>query len=285
MTGSMTEEEMTRRAMEEAKTVAATQREETKKAIEDARKEVMKSEKAPDTKEAPKKPIKAVKSDYATVELSKTKTVHLKPWTGKTKKRFKKVFEGVSSMEDVDFREVLEVLIYNQSKEDLLFQEAEQQFLLVKLREASIGNEIISDTSCPNCGSEVKIKVKTEDLNDFESDKLPYKFSDEIEFKNCSKTEAEDNITVVMNQPDFDGLTSEADIEFASRIKIKDKSIAEVIDYIDDLKISEQNKLVSAMNERLSKYSLIANHKCEHCKTEQPFTVDVITGVFEALAK
>ena len=295
----MTEAELTKIAMkeaEEARKKAQEQKAQTRADIEAAREEVMKKE-AEKAKQAPKTPpppmepksktkkIKAVKNDYTTVELSKNKTVHLKPWTGKTKKRFKKVFEGVSNMEDVDFREVLEILIYKQSKEDLLFQEAEQQYLLVKLRESSIGEEIQNDVPCPSCGLDNSFKMKTSDLNDFEPDQLPFDYSDEIRFENCKKTEAEENIQIVMNQPDYDGLTSEMDVEFASRIKIKGKGIVEVIDFIDDMKLSEQNDLITTMNDHMSKFSLTVSHVCEHCKTEQRFPVDVITGVFEALAK
>jgi len=210
--------------------------------------------------------------------------VTLSPWNGKTKKKTKKVFEFVERLQDVDFQAVLEVLIYDQVTEDLLFDEYETKLILLKLKELSIGSTVNFDVECEKCGSLVHIKTDTSKYS-YTPAKLPHKFSDKINFVVPKKSTYDANVVEITNAEDYDGITTNEDIELSSRIEIEEKDITGVINYLDDAPLKDVSELISELKDCYAKFEMEVDYVCDACKSKGTTEVDIMTGIFEELVK
>jgi len=203
------------------------QTEQTKQTLEAIKK--MKEPKEPkETQETTE--LKTLKENQ--IRLGKNKTVTIKPWTGKTKKKIKKIFEGIESPEDIDFVKVIKILIYEYINEEVYLNEGEQQFLLLKIREISLGKEIQNTSDCSNCGEENYITCNTDEVVHYKENELPKIISETLELIDIPSLKfLEDGFKEYAESNNYDGVTTFADYESALHIKIKNKSISEVIDF------------------------------------------------------
>ena len=210
--------------------------------------------------------------------------VTLKPWSGKTKKKFKKEFEFAESMEDVDLKKIIEILVYDQIEEDYQLTEMELQFLLAELKETSIGNEIDCDSECPSCSAVNKISTSTKDSITFEMDTMPAEFN-EWKFKNVTRAEFKKLKKEITESENFDGLSTEADIELACKISKNKKTPVEMIEILDETPLKELTEMMDEYVKHLAFFDIKISKKCIGCQDENLFDVDIITGIFETMAK
>jgi len=233
--------------------------------------------------------------DNNTVKLGKNKTVKIKPWTGKTKKKFRKIFEYVENPEDIDFEQVMNVLLYSHidlkdPKKEIYLNEGEQQLLISILTDKSINNVLSIDTECPECNNINNLNINILDSTLYKENTLPVKFikddKNDIEFVDISSLdELKQEIKNIMESEDYDGITTPIDIETAMHIKKNDLSTENIIDYLDDLSIKEVDSLMNSLNENLPQTKITKKHKCEYCNKISIFNVEIIQSIFESLLK
>ena len=270
------QEDLTRQAMERAQKPRATEPTQTTQ-VEQPKVAEPKKPKTP----------KEIKPKLSKLQDNQRKlddrVVTLNPWAGKTKKKFKKEFEFAESMDDVNLQKIIEILVYDQIEEDYQLTEMELQYLLVELKTMSIGKDIECDSSCPECGAKNKI-LTTTDIGIFVPGNLPAKFK-KWNFKNVKRTEFIKAKNAIMNADDFDGLSTEADIELACKITKEDKTPKQMIDTIDDTPLKDLTEMMDEYVKNLAAFDLKIEQTCTSCQSEALFGVDVITGIFETLAK
>ena len=208
----------------------------------------------------------------------------LVPWNGKTKKKFKKVFEFIEDPRDVDFKKLMKVLVIDQVKEDISLADAEIQYIMAELYDISISGDVSVETDCPSCGNPTKITSTIAKDMKFEKNQLPKKHKD-IMFENVPYSTVIKNVRDIMEDDNYDGITTEADIETATRIKIPGKNIKQTINYLDELSIKEIEELMKSYEAALPKFTLEHTQKCRDCDVDQEFEVELITNLFELLMK
>jgi hypothetical protein len=234
-----------------------------------------------------KRKIKA-KGKEKEIVLGKNKKVHIKPWTGKTKKKFRKLFENVASIEDVDFVAVINTLLYDyiNEKDDIYLNEGEQQYLLAELKRVSIDDKIHGDFECPECMAENTIKTTLDKCMVYSENKLPVKYNSNITLVDIKDRKVFDTaVEEFQNDDEYDGITTEADIEKAMHIKVKNMNIFEVIDYLDELPLKESGDLFIALEDSLPKTIFTHRKVCSNCSKEVDFEIDITQGIFEVLAR
>ena len=258
----------------------------TKKAIEETKnkrgvKEVKEISK--ETKEIKAQEAQDTKNQ---VILGKNKKVTIKPWTGKTKKKVRKFFEFAESPEEIDFKEVIKTLIYDYVNEDIYLNDDEQQYILSKIKDISLSDDIDALTYCPICSAENTFKTRSDLFLHYKENELPFKYNEEIEFVDIiSLKDFDSEVKNIMESEDYDGITTEKDIETAMFIKIKDKNTEQVIEYLDDLPLNKTQEIIKVLNEKLPKTEMYINRRCTSCNTEVDFTIDITKPIFESLLK
>jgi hypothetical protein len=217
--------------------------------------------------------------------LGVNKTVYLKPWNGKTKKKFKKLFVGVEGPEDVNFEKVVEILLYDHIEPKVYLNEGEQTYLIAKLKEISLSENIGGRYSCPSCGEDNLISSTIKECVNYKENHFPFKYSDEIEFVDIPSLEyLKDQISIIQDD-NWDGITSAGDIELACHIKIKDKNIKDVIDYLDEMPVKDLETLLIKLEEVSPRCTIQTKKHCVHCQTENVFDLDLTEEIFETLLK
>ena len=264
----------------------------TKKAME----QVKKAKKEPETSRDTKKteqvdtPVEK-KSELGSnkIVLGSSKVVTIRPWTGKTKKRFRKIFEYVQGPEDINFDEVMNALLYDHIEEDVYLNEGEQQMLLAALKTISIDSEVIDEPECPSCSAKNRIKTDLSKILSYKENQFPHEYNNDITFIDIKNIEALKEVLKRLIDEDYDGVTSATDIEFAMHLDIqkdgKTLKLEEVIDYLDDLPLSDLDDLISKYKEVAPKCDFQLDKLCSNCGTEQTFDLDITTGIFENLLK
>jgi len=270
------QERLTKLAMENAKKPVKTERQ--KQPLQP----VMANQPVETPKNQPTKPKKEqLKSNQR--QLGQ-RVVTLQPWNGKTKKKFKKEFELVTTPEDVDLLGIIDILVSNQIKEDYLLTDLEMQYLLGELKKISLGDDFENKSTCPNCGEMNKFKTSVTKNAIYTPDTLPAKY-EEWEFVNVTKTAFQKVKDEIMESDDYDGLTTSKDIEMLVKIKKDKLTPQEIMKLLDDTPIKKIENLIDAFESHLAKYTLKETRKCKKCQKEVDFDLDVVTGIFEVLAK
>ena len=270
----MTEREQTEKAMLMAKEKRATKDAELQKPPKPQQKTS-----AIRTKPKPKLPKNAIE-----LEIQDSVKVTLLPWTGKTKKRIRKLFQGVLDPQDIDLREVINILVYKHIKEDILLTDAEQQYLIGELKKISISPKIAVISECPECQSENKIITGIDSCVTYTPPTLPKNFK-EYKFKNVKRSEAQNNVEMFYEETD-DSLTSKEDIEYASRIQFPSGvGIVQAIETLDSMPLSEFEEMTDELNDSLGDLVIQKTQKCKVCRAEVIFPIDIMKEIFEKMLK
>jgi hypothetical protein len=256
----------------------------TKKAIEEM-------QGTTNTNKNTNKPVtvnKSQKTETNQILLGLNKKVTIKPWTGKTKKKFKNLFKYVESPEDIDFDEIVQLLLYSNIKEDVYLNEGEQQLLLAEIKKISISDDISNEIECQSCGKITKIHKKLDDVISYKKNKLPSKFKDIAFIDIENKETLISKVKEITESEDYDGVTTPTDIEFAMHIKLPDTDkidVNTVIEYLDNLPINELSELVQSINEVLPSCEYTTSFKCKYCSKDQEANLDITQEIFEELLK
>ena len=234
------------------------------------------------------KPVKVdIKKYPFELLLGINKTVHFKPWTGKTKKKFKKIFQNLESPEDLDFKDVLEVLLRDNILErDTYLSGDEQQYLTAHLRKESIGNNFEFDGECPHCQEIQNIKTTVESAVVYTPSTFPVKI-DEIEYVDILSSERFDSVSSdIINSSDYDGLTTEADIELGLHINLDgSNSPLQTLETLDDYSIKALEDVIKNLGSVSSKMQMYVEKSCSSCGKDGRFITSEIPGLFDSLLR
>ena len=217
------------------------------------------------------------------------KVLTLEPWKGKTKKKLRKIFEGITDVEEIDFERVMEILLYDHlgkdNKSTVYLNSGEQLVILSALKSISTGAEFKTDSFCPVCEAENTFKVNLYNATDYKENKLPseereynkgklkLKFVDIKSFDYLKETFEE-----YQSSDDYDGYTELVDAEKALHIDLG-KPLKDTIEILDDTPINVVNKIMEDMDKYLPDCDVQKEHKCTVCHKTSKFDVEIIKTV------
>jgi len=214
------------------------------------------------------------------VKLGSNKEVTITPWKAKSKKAFIKLFDDGK---DVRGTELVDVLIRpNIDKPDIFLSPDEAQYLLIKIKEISVGTEIAFGMTCDNeeCGKEFDVDLTFDDVIKYTPNSYPskgdifvwrdiptQKIYDDIMRKNPD--EPFDDIELILHIDEFNG---EPSTSFGSMQEKIDNLSLKSTDYMEDEYIKVRSNL-----------DLSAIIKCPHCDYSDDYEFDLIPNFFTEL--
>ena len=264
----------------------------TKKTIEGKQtqpQKVQKTQKVQKPQSEPQEPQKPqLDNQENIVKLGDDKIIEITPWTGKTKKLMRKEFENISGPQDIDFANVMEILLYNHIKQDDVYlNNDEQKYLLARIAKISIDEKIIGKGTCEHCESENEMVVNINEDTKYSENRLPQKSNvkDFIEYVDIkSYTEFKDIVDEYLNDINYDGVTTALDIEFAMRLEFDEpKTLQERIDWLDNEPVVEIQKINDDINQYMPKCNITKHGKCKICGNPQDFDLEIAEEVFKTL--
>lgn len=267
-----------------------TEQERTEMAILKA-KSMNKAPKVETSKEQIKKIAKEPKTDIKKypyeIKLGENKTVSFKPWTGKTKKKFKKIFTNQDIDEnDINLKQIVKVLINDQLQEqDVYLSDAEQQYLLAKIREQSIGTGIEFTSFCKYCNEEQNIKTTIKKAVKFKPSTFPFKVEngDLIDIEKSSTLEKA-VLELITDNENYDGLTTEGDIVLALHLKLDGtKTTQEVLNKMDEMELVPLKNILDAYDEHIASIEIFIEQDCKKCGELNKFSSEEIPDLYSGL--
>jgi len=280
--------------------------ENTKKAIEAAKKgtKIPVEEVVPTAVVPPKKTTKKKEAVEETPKLFTTpvlkedevilgeggKKVKITEWTGKTRKRLKSLVMSLQGGQEVNFEEFLKILINEHiDKKDIYLSADEQQYLLTRLYQLSISNEVKGNANCPVCGEENEVLIDLPRDVLYTPSKYPLVWEDfpyhgGVEFVDIGTfTELKKTIEGVKKSPNYDGYSDDSDIEIAMHIHFMGASdILTNIGIIDSLPMQAYNEVMQKFFEVSPDFKIVVkNRPCQSCHNTVDFTIpempDILT--------
>jgi hypothetical protein len=223
------------------------------------------------------------------VELGNDKVIHYKNWTGRTKKLLKKELKDLQREEDVDIDSILETLVRDYIIErEIYLSPVEIQYLIVKIREVSVGDTYSFYSTCPTCKLSQEITAKTSDIYRYTKGKYPYQ-SGEYEFVDIPLQSDLDTLYKTMiDSETYDGITTKTDLEIAMHIKNGNLSPFEILDIIDEMGLIELKTIMKTLSDVAPKMEMSIDEKCdnEECpdyRKTVTFKADEIPDIFDDL--
>ena len=214
-----------------------------------------------------------------TLNLGNKKNISFKAWTGKTKKQIK----AISESEDVTNKEIIDILIRENISPDTTYLSViETQYVMLHIRAKSLDNLYIATGTCAVCEGEEEIEIDIyKDVN-YKPGMFPKTLSShEIDIIDISSY---DELLKVsndyMDSADYDGITTEADIEIAMHIKNGDMTPLEILDWMDNLDLKNLSIVTTEMNNLSPDFSISKTHQCVSCDKEQKFNTLDLPDVF-----
>jgi hypothetical protein len=252
--------------------------------IEKATKIAKNTPNTPNTPNTEPKEINKTKYPFE-VELGDNKTVHFKAWTGKTKKKFKKLFQNLEDIEELDLKQVIQVLIYDQiSETDMYLSDNEQQYLMAMLYKLSLSDNITFFADCENCGENQLIKTQLSDAVNYTKSKYPF-IEDDLTINDIDKKSILDNyIKNIMFSDSYDGLTTEKDIEIALHLKIGEVTDPlEILNLMDEMDLKTLTDILQKLDNTQPQFKIEVVKKCKECQKNSKFGTEEIPGLYESL--
>ena len=221
------------------------------------------------------------------VQLGKEKIVRYRPWTGKTKKKFRKLFQGIQDMNELDFTEVVNVIIRDHiDAKDIYLSDHEQQYLTALLRKISIEDTFEFDAKCEHCSTEQHIKTSVSESVKFKMNDYPSE-NKEIKTKYIdigSNGFLLHTVSEILESQDYDGLTTAADIELALHLQFEDTSSPlEILDKLDDMELKPLEIILNDIEKYSAEMTMKIEKACSNCAKSSVFISEEIPGLFESL--
>ena len=236
----------------------------------------------------PKTP-KTPKEVAETKEISeplKNLEVTYKKWNGKTKKKFKKLFEFVQDPSEVDIAEIMNILVYDHvvTKDDVVLTDAEQLNALHELYLLSISDRISNTLECVECGKRNK---KTTKLSQKKFIPASPELDKGIEVLNLVITRptiklSEDTHEMFRVTPDE--YTSKRDIDDALWFG---DDVTKTIETLDDMSIKEIQQVFAEKTKSQGSFEFTTEVTCSNkeCKSKTTHDIDVTSEVLRLLSE
>ena len=214
------------------------------------------------------------------VILGNEKEVEIRPWKAKDKKAFIKLLEDKG--ENVTGEDITNVLVRScMSDPEIFLNPDEAQYLIMKIKEISIGNNISFDMDCdnPDCGKNFDVNITFDDITHYQPSKFPH------QGKVISWRE-------IPSQKIFDDViksTDEAymDVEMVLHMdSINGQPIAsfqEALEIVDEMELKQTEEIEQEYSEVVAFLELGTKIKCPHCGYEDDYQFDIIPHFFDEL--
>lgn len=214
------------------------------------------------------------------VTLGKGKEVEITSWKAKHKKQFIKLIEEKG--ENMTGEDVAEVLIrQNIDKSQIFLSPDEAQYLLIKIKELSLGGEVDFSMECDNeeCNKTFEVNLTLDAITHYtpsnysEMDTITWRDipSQAIFQKVCAENpnELDADIELILH---IDAINGEQTIDFKT-----------TLDLIDDMDIRDVTEINSQFMSVMAFLEMGSKIKCPHCGYEDDYQFDVIPNFFEEL--
>lgn len=219
------------------------------------------------------------------VQLGKSKNINFKTWTGKTKKKLKKLLSESNSEEEA-FREMINILIKEHiDQPEIYLSDLEQQYLVLMMRKQSLSDKFEFDGECEACGNYQDVQSVIDVAITYTPNTYPQTFDAQgISFIDI---ESDSNLRKIsddyMISDNYDGLTTEGDIEIAMHISKDNLSPIEIMNWLDTLTLKSLKEVMSGLSECSSNITIAAEDFCTECNYKRKFTAEDLPNVFSDL--
>ena len=208
------------------------------------------------------------------LEIKLDKTYKIRKWKAKEKKEFLKIIKTEDNLDRVQ-----DVLVYNCIDGDAAFNTSEFKYVISKLRQYSLGNEIELEFYCDDC--------KSKFLKTIELDKIIIPiFSNKNEIKTKNH-----NIKIgSIKNPNFYKQTINENPEYADEydfyLRISDIdsndtfTLEEIVEFFDNMDIDEFDSIFAQWEDIRFKIDDTTEIKCKNCESTVTYSFDEIPGFF-----
>ena len=214
------------------------------------------------------------------VKLGKEKEIEISPWKTRTKKDFIKAMKDKKSIDGLDEEEILNILLYPYIEpKDIYLNDAEKQYLIVKIRDISMKSEIDFSIKCSSCGEIIDVSCNILDMVDYSPNKY------EILHNDILWTDIENKYELQKNKMKYQDYLPQT-IEMLSHIKKyknKEVTLEEMVELYEDFDLSESDKIVEDYNKIKSKLELRLEVKCDKCNSKDTYYFETIPKLFDPL--
>ena len=218
------------------------------------------------------------------VKLGKEKEVEILPWKTKTKKEFlKTVKEFAENGKEMKEDDILRVLLYPYvNTKNIYLSDDEKQYLLVKIRDISLPQDIEYTINCSNCDGIIDVRCKPLEMVNYQENQYPV-IKNDILWEDLQGDTKPLIQSIIRKYGDYLPQT----IEMLLHIKkYKDEEITDfekMIEIYEDLSLMESETIVDTYDEVKSKMLIEKDIKCDLCEFEDTYYFDTIPDLFEPL--
>ena len=229
--------------------------------------------------------------------------ITLKPWNGKTKKKFKAQVELAGGIEKLTTPMILSILVYKHIKEAVTLSPAQEERVIMELTKMSIGPNYEMPYVCPKCDDETTLKGSIQDTCLYTVAKYPVSSQignydivihaipekdklDEItkEVYAMYDNGYEDEIT-----PEEIKTISQLDITWSAKASDTDGNPSKVLTpketvvFFDELPLIDLNNLMTQINEANGINDSTVRVTCDSCASTDIVDINLIPMVIKAL--
>lgn len=207
------------------------------------------------------------------------KEVNISPWLGKTKKEFVRLFKD--KKENVTEDEVMNALVIPYiDNVDQYYSADEIQYLLSKIREISIKDNIKFAIECEGCKEEIIVDAPISEVYSFTPSKFPITI-DDVEWGDLPKFNTLKK--AVESYPEERASDLNLLLHIKSYKGLQITSLGEIIDIVDNLDIESVNKISDDFSSIDSKFEIGMKIECLSCKYKKKYFFDIIPSFFDPI--
>lgn len=210
-----------------------------------------------------------------TIELN-GKRIKFRKWKGKDKKKFIQQIREIG-LENVSLEKTMNILVHGalESHKDEIFTQEEYRYLLSRIRQFSLGNDMLASLFCDNCGEEFLHEYKIsevvkpihETLDDFDDGDVFIKFG-KIKNKEMylEQVQEDKNVEIFYRIEEFNGS--------------RQHSIDSLMQEFDDLDLVQIEEIIDFYESNKFQIDDIKEIKCPHCNHTTDYEFDEIPDFF-----
>ena len=199
------------------------------------------------------------------------KTLTISKWKGRNKKEFVKAIRGG----EVNERSIMDILVYSCIEEDTILSLDEFRYVLSKIREYSLGDDITIEFYCEKCGELFTKEFKISEIVKYTYKKLNEIKVDDIHIKFGPIRNKEAYLSKISEDPDYDIFFNIESINGNNAF-----TLGGLIDMFDDMNIDTLTEIMKMWEESRFKIDDIKEVSCSSCNHTVKYKFDEIPGFF-----
>lgn len=214
------------------------------------------------------------------INLGTNKEVTITPWKAKHKKQFIKLIE--SKGDNITGEELANVLVrQNIDKPDIFLSPDEAQYLLIKIKEISISENVDFNMECdnPECNESFDVHLTLDKITHYtpstysKSELVNWRdIPSQTVFAKVCADNPDENVTDVEMLLHIDAINGEPTIDFKT-----------TLDIMDELDLKYASEIERNFMSVMPFLEMGTSIKCPHCSYEDEYQFDIIPNFFEEL--